>query len=211
MLTHTHILIGAALFARPGARAVAAAAAAGSVIPDLDVATMWIVERANGVSSHVIFRDRFWESPWVEMQAVFNSAPLWALFALCGLALSGRRGALFAFGAAGFLHVVGDFLLHADDARAHLQPFTSWRFYSPISYWDPAKSGRIVGAVEAAAGLALVVLLWRRFIGWRVRGALSLTAALYVAGLGATLAYTGEGHDHAIVRQLETNEAADVQ
>ena len=75
--------------------------------------------------------------------------------------------------------VVGDFFLHADDARTHLQPFTDWRFYSPVSYWDPAYFGRTAMAVEAMAGAALVALLWRRFNGWRVRSTLALTAAVY--------------------------------
>ncbi|MEL6794102.1 MAG: hypothetical protein AAFP78_11635, partial [Pseudomonadota bacterium] len=166
---------------------------------------MWIMERLQGVSSCVIFRDRFWESPWTEVQAVSNSAPLWALIALIGFLVRGRSIALLAFGAAGFLHIVGDFLLHADDARAHLQPFTDWRFYSPVSYWDPAYFGRTAMAVEAAAGAALVLLLWRRFGGWGVRGALGLTAAVYGLMLyGAAM--SGEenrSHDHACAEDVQ--------
>ena len=195
MMTQTHILIGAALFARPGARWAGPAAFAGAIAPDLDVFVMWIVERMQGVSSCIIFRDRFWESPWTEVQAVSNSAPLWALIAFVGFMIRGRSVALLAFGATGFLHIVGDFFLHADDARTHLQPFTDWRFYSPVSYWDPAYFGRTAMAVEAIVGMALVLLLWRRFDGRGTRGALILTALIY--GLMIFGAVTSEGDEHA--------------
>ena len=201
MMTHTHILIGAALFARPdsarpGARAATAAAIAGAVAPDLDVAAMWIIERMNGVSSCVIFSERFWESPWTDVQAVSNSLLLWALIAIAGAAF-GRRGiALLAFGASGLLHVSGDFLLHADDARAHLQPFTDWRFHSPVSYWDPAHYGRVAGVVEAVCGAALVALLWRRFAGFGARAALATAAGLYGLGVAATAMSSDADFDH---------------
>ena len=200
MMTQTHMLIGAALFARPdsqsGARWAGPAALAGAVAPDLDVFVMWIAERMAGVSSCVIFRDRFWESPWVEVQAVSNSAPLWALIALIGFLIKGRSVALLAFGMSGFLHICGDFLLHADDARMHLQPFTDWRFYSPVSYWDPRHFGRTVMVVEAVAGVALVAILWRRFAGGRTRIALGTAFALYALMAAGAATSSGEGHDH---------------
>ncbi|MEL7462988.1 MAG: metal-dependent hydrolase [Pseudomonadota bacterium] len=205
MMTQTHILVGAALFARPGARWAGPAAFAGAIAPDLDVFVMWIAERMQGVSSCVIFRDRFWESPWTEVQAVSNSAPLWALIALIGFLVRGRSIALLAFGATGLLHIVGDFFLHADDARAHLQPFTGWRFFSPVSYWDPAYFGRTAMAVEAVAGAGLALRLWRRFGGWGVRGALGLTAAVYGLMLyGAAMSDGDErSHDHACVEDVQ--------
>lgn len=197
MMTHSHILVGAALFARPGARLTAAAAIAGSLTPDLDVALMWVTERIGGASSCVIFRQRFWESPWVEVQAIFNSAPLWALLALLGwLARGGVGKALFAFGLAGLLHVAADFMLHADDARAHLQPFTGWRFHSPVSYWDPTHFGREVQMAEAILALALTAILWRRFGGWRARAPLGMAAALAALLLFGAATSSGEGHDH---------------
>lgn len=201
MMTQTHILIGAALFARPrravpGARWVGAAVILGAVVPDLDVLVMWIVERMNGVSSCIVFRDRFWESPWVEVQAVTNSAPLWAVLALIGFLIRGRSVALFAFAMTGLLHILGDFLLHADDARMHWQPFTDWRFYSPVSYWDPAHHGRIASVVEAIAGAALVVVMWRRFGGWRVRAPLGAAAALYAMMVAGAVMSGGHGNDH---------------
>ena len=196
MMTQTHMLIGAALFARPGARWAGPAALAGALAPDLDVALMWIAERIGGASSCVIFRDRFWESPWVETQAVSNSALLWALIALAGFLTRDRGVALLAFGASGFLHVCGDFLLHADDARAHLQPFTDWRFHSPVSYWDPRYFGRVVMAAEAAAGAVLVAILWRRFGGLRARTPLATALALYALVIVGTATSSDEDFDH---------------
>lgn len=196
MMTQTHILIGASLFAKPGARWAAPAALAGATAPDLDVVVMWITERMGGASSCVIFRDRFWESPWTEVQAISNSAPLWALIALIGFLIRGRGIALLAFGLSGLLHVCGDFLLHADDARAHLQPFTAWRFHSPVSYWDPKHFGRTVVVVEAAAGAAMIALLWRRFAGRRARIALGTAGALYGLMLAGAVMSSDADYDH---------------
>ena len=204
MMTHSHLLVGAALFAGKGWRGAGAAALAGALVPDLDVATMWLVERAQGVSSCVIFRDRFWQSPWVEVQGIVNSAPLWAALTVLGFLLRRRIGfALLAFAAAGFLHVIADFLLHADDARAHWRPFTKWRFYSPVSYWDPAHFGHIAGMIEALLGLTLVGVIWRRFTGRRARVALGCVAALYGLSIVGIVASSGRGeHSHDCVAAL---------
>ena len=212
MMTHSHILVGAVLFARPGAPFAAAAAIAGSLAPDLDVAMMWVTERIGGASSCVIFRQRFWESPWVEVQAIFNSAPLWALLALLGWLARDRIGAaLFAFGCAGLLHVAADFALHADDARAHLQPFADWRFHSPVSYWDPAYYGREVQIAEAVFALTLILVLWRRFGGWRARAPLALAGALSALILYGAATSQGERHDHGAACEAKAGVGASAE
>ena len=71
---------------------------------------------------------------------------------------------------AALLHLGFDFLLHNDDGRAHFWPLSNWVFQSPVSYLDPDHYGNIAGAVEVAASLLCCGLLWRRFVGRRMRG-----------------------------------------
>ena len=59
------------------------------------------------------------------------------------------------------LHSVVDVLTHHDDGPLLFFPF-SWtiRFYSPISYWDPAHFGRPFAIFELVFDLVLVLYLF---------------------------------------------------
>jgi hypothetical protein len=185
MNSPAHLVVAAAIFVRPtrgGPRAAAhqarvnGAGLAGALIPDLSLFLMVLWEaRVNGRTPEQIFgydyRDPFWQT-WF---AVDNSIPLWALVTLAGLAF--RAPAVLAFGGAALLHVLTDLPLHHDDARAHFQPFTDWVFVSPVSYWDPAHFGWLVGPLEALLVATLCVAMWRRFRS-RLVHALIATAML---------------------------------
>ncbi|MGI8738245.1 MAG: hypothetical protein ACR2KU_00935 [Gammaproteobacteria bacterium] len=80
------------------------------------------------------------------------------------------------------LHVLFDLPLHHDDAHRHFFPFSDWRFYSPVSYWDPAHYGDIVSACEILAVAVGSVVLWRRYESLSLRlmcAALALSYALH--------------------------------
>ena len=132
MFTQTHLLVGAALFARPNARAVTLAGLAGAVIPDSDVWLMYAIERLSGSTGCEVFHYRYWQEPWTTLQSVLNSIPLYAgllIVALMGMRTApvGMRRALqiiAVFALSALLHVVTDFLLHHNDARAQWLPFT---------------------------------------------------------------------------------------
>ncbi|CAN5239811.1 hypothetical protein BH23GEM4_BH23GEM4_21970 [soil metagenome] len=71
----------------------------------------------------------------------------------------------FTFGCA--LHTLCDVVTHHDDGPLLLFPFDwSFRFSSPISYWNPAYHGRLVGGIEhlldAAVLLYFAAAWWRR-------------------------------------------------
>ncbi len=72
-----------------------------------------------------------------------------------------RWVSVFAIGA--LLHVLADFPVHTDDAHVHFWPITDWRFFSPVSYYQRANYGDIVGGVEIVVGLGLAALLLWRF------------------------------------------------
>ena len=211
-MTQTHVLLGAGLFARRGTGTVTAAAIAGALLPDADLWLMTIVEFAAGSSGCEIFHYRYWQAPWTLVQAVGNSAPLYGLVMLTGLAMAGfagsdekrpgsarRIGILAAvFAASALLHVGADFMLHHDDARRHFWPLSDWVFRSPVSYWDPAHHGDIFVLFETVLGVGLAALLWRRFDSRKahillVLGCLGYGLTIYASILGAAAHDKGPG------------------
>jgi hypothetical protein len=175
--TPAHLIFAAAAFARPGRPGVNAAALAGGLVPDLSLYLMagWALY-GRGIPAPVVFDELYLSDTWQAVFAVDNSIPLWAL--LLGLALAWRAWPLVAFGGAGLLHLVADFLLHHDDARRMLWPLSDWVFRSPVSYWDSRHYGHIAGPLEIAVCAGLAVLLWRRFRSWPARGLIAGGMAL---------------------------------
>jgi hypothetical protein len=174
--TPAHLIFGAAVFARPNAPAVNAAALFGALLPDLSLylLTSWSLF-VLAIPPETVFGELYFSPEWQGIFAVDNSIPLWALGLGIGLALRSR--VLIAFAGAGLLHLVFDFALHHDDARRHFWPITDFVFRSPVSYWDPRHFGNIFGPLEIAVSLLLCALLWRRFKGWFAR-ALIVAAAI---------------------------------
>ncbi|MEM7565947.1 MAG: hypothetical protein AAF321_01825 [Pseudomonadota bacterium] len=231
MNTQTHLLAAAAVLARPGRPWRNAAVLAGALLPDLSIYALFVWSRAAGIPQETVWGELYWSQPWQAWSALSNSAPIWALLALCAwLAMRAERtlspatfvtvalsaallvaalqtresllgvafivaigaaafflparprlaSALLVMGLAALLHLALDAPVHVDDAHRHLWPLGDWRFRSPVSYWDPDHHGRLASAVEALLGLALCVVVWRRFRSWWVRAALLVCAAAYV-------------------------------
>ena len=161
MNTPAHLLIGAAAFSRSDKRGTRTAALAGSLLPDLSLYLLaGVALFVQRIPPQVVFDELYFSDSWQAIFRVDNSLVLWGL----GLAIAlWRRAAVaIAFTGAGLLHLVTDFLLHNDDARAHLWPLTDWRFISPVSYWDSAHGAHVVAPI---LGLLAVVagawLIWR--------------------------------------------------
>lgn len=168
MNTPAHLIFGAAAFGKAGRPGVTAAALLGGLAPDLSLYLMvgwsiWVL----GIPPQVVFDELYFSPTWQNIFAVDNSFPLWA--ALLGLALWRRWPVGVAFAGAGLLHLAFDFPLHNEDARRHFWPLSDFVFHSPVSYWDPRHHGRIAAPVEMLTCLALLVVLWRRFQGWKAR------------------------------------------
>jgi membrane-bound metal-dependent hydrolase YbcI (DUF457 family) len=85
MFTQTHLLVGAALFARPGAKAASIAGLAGALAPDTDVWLMFLVERISGSTGCEVFHYRYWQEPWTTLQSVLNSIPLYVSLLIIGI------------------------------------------------------------------------------------------------------------------------------
>lgn len=190
MNTPTHLLVGAAAFARPGGAWINTAAVIGSVTPDLSLFFMvfWngvVLERA----PQQIFGEDYFSPFWQSVFAVDNSALLYAALVLTGWLLRNAviGPPLIAFAGAALLHIALDLPVHHDDGRPHFWPLSDWVYVSPISYWDPARYGAWVSLAETALFVALAAVLWRRFEAVAVRLVLALAA---VTQLGVQIAWS---------------------
>ncbi len=180
MNTPAHLIIGAAAFARPGARAVSLAAILGAAAPDLSLyfmagTALFLMD----VPPNVVFDEYYFSPAWQQVFAIDNSFIVWGL--ACAVAVAFSRPALVAFTGAALLHLAFDFPLHHDDARPHFWPVTDWVFESPVSYWDRNHYAGIVGPLEMLLCLALCAMLWRRFRDPVARGLIVLGAGLQFA------------------------------
>lgn len=110
----------------------------------------------------------FFENPWViSAQNIFHSPVILTVMIALGYRMW-RRGqkrgaALFWLACAAMLHSLIDIPLHTNDGPLLLYPFNwTWRYFSPISYWDPNYYGREWSIFEH--GLDVALLGW---LGWR--------------------------------------------
>lgn len=180
MNTPTHLLVGAVAFAKPDHHRLTWAALIGGLAPDFSLYFMFLWQRfVIGASPQVIFGDLYYSQYWQTVFAIDNSFFVWGALALAAFLL--RSPVAIAFTVTGFLHLLMDFPLHNDDARAHFWPLTMWKFESPVSYWDPAHYGRWMSALEIAFVFVLCGILWRRFTRLWPRIVISITAALTAA------------------------------
>ncbi len=180
MNTQTHLLMAAAILARPGDRRRNAAVAAGALLPDLAIYAMFLWSKIAGVAEREVWRVWYFTPPWQVAIDWAHSIPLYGGIVLLGLWRGGRSGALAAFGVAALIHIAGDLPLHTEDAHAHFLPFSDRRLISRVSYWDPSAYGGVVVVFEAAIGLLCIAVLWRRFPAVWVRGLLGLALAAYL-------------------------------
>ncbi|HHG89052.1 MAG TPA: hypothetical protein ENJ90_01055 [Devosia sp.] len=194
MLTSSHILVGAVVASRPVMRWWQILLAwAGGFAPDASIFAMVVYSRlfnGPGVDLWSNYDGLYWQEPWQTYSAISSSFPLWSLVMVAGFALlryserfKSLGLAVLIFTAGYFLHITADFFTHADDAYAQFWPFSDWRFYSPVSYWQPQYYGRIFGIVEMIAGIGIVAYLIYRFRQWPVRVAAALMVIPYFVSL----------------------------
>lgn len=180
MNTPAHLILGAAVFARPDAPRITAAALAGALLPDLSLYLMagWHL-LILGTPAQIVFAELYFSDAWMAVFKVDNSFILWGV--ALGAALYFRSAWAIALTGAALLHIALDFPLHHDDGRPHFWPVTDWIFESPFSYWDRAAHAGIIGPLEVLIALGACVYLWTRFSGWLARGAIALAAATQIS------------------------------
>jgi len=188
MMTQTHLLIAAALFAKPGQPRRNTAVIAGALIPDLSIYILVVYAAITGIPRGTLWSEVYWTEPWQTLSMIGNSAPLYFAFLALALFIAAPKDTrprwqslptLFCLAA--LAHLATDFPVHNDDAHIHFWPFSDWRFHSPISYWDRDHYGGIFAIFEAGLGVALMALLFTRFKAVWIRALLGISIALYVA------------------------------
>lgn len=155
-----------------------AALLAGGVVPDLPMFVFYGWERlVRGATEAEIWGVLYFDPGWQAVFDLFNSLPLIAL----GLYVAWRLRSLTSTGlfASMGLHVLADLPLHGADAHRPFFPLSTWRFKSPVSYWDPGSFGGVVAPLELAAVAVCTVVALRRFESRGVRWMVGLTAAAY--------------------------------
>jgi membrane-bound metal-dependent hydrolase YbcI (DUF457 family) len=188
MHTQTHIIMGAALFGRTVPRR-AGLAALGGLLPDLPMLLMVLGLKSYGIPDPIIFGVLYWQEWWQVTNAISHNVWIWGGLLVLAIVLHERRAAaaidraslLGVFSASALLHVAIDFLCHREDAHMSLWPLTRWKFFSPVSYYDPAHFGTYVSIFEAVLGLAMAALLFSRFRNRWTRTTLGLAMVLYLA------------------------------
>jgi len=162
----------------------------GSVMPDLPFLLLTLVYEAyflwvspltpdqtpSSIMTYLHF-DLFFHDPIWLIGHNFFHAPLVLLLTGGGGWMLHKRGnpwgvRLLWFALAAGLHTLIDIGTHHSDGPLIFFPFSlTYRFASPISYWETAYYGRIFAPLEIALdGLLLVYLFWR----WRLRKSASL-------------------------------------
>lgn len=158
MNTPAHLIVGAAAFGRPGHRMITLAATLGALLPDVSLylmagVSLFILQ----IPSQRVFDQLYFSDAWQQVFAVDNSFLLWGF--VFGVALWRKIPWLIALTASGLLHLGFDFLLHNQDARMNFWPLSTWKFHSPVSYWQPEYYGAIVAPIEKAMSALLGVYL----------------------------------------------------
>lgn len=179
MNTPAHLLLGAALFARPATSQIIFAAMLGALLPDLSLYVLAGVSLiVLGLPPAQVFGELYFSDLWQSIFAIDNSFLVWG--GLLGAAIWFKKSWAVALSAAALLHLLLDFPLHHNDGRTHFWPLTNWVFESPVSYWDRGHGAHWVAPFEAAAAVVSAGVLWQRKPPlW----AAALTAGLLVAEL----------------------------
>lgn len=185
MNTPAHIVASAVFLGRERWQRAWGPITLGALLPDLPMFGFYVVQRLRGTPEAVIWDDRYFDADWQYFFDLFNSFPLLALAGFVAWRAGATRA--LALVASMALHCLFDLALHHDDAHGHFEPLTSWRFASPLSYWDPAHYGRIVAALEVAGTLAGAFVLFRRGGAWRGVGL--VCAGGYAAFIAFAIAF----------------------
>lgn len=195
MNTPTHALLGLGLFGSRASRGEAIALVVGGVLPDVPMFVLYLWGRFIAqLPESTLWQTTYFEPAWQHAVDAGHSVPLaLGLFAVArwqrGRNRTASRGwrRLELGAAAALLHSAFDFPVHHNDGHRHFWPLSSFRFDSPISYWDPCCFGPQVSAIETLAMAALSVVLFRRAHSRFARGAFALLAVAYVSGFALVM------------------------
>jgi len=108
----------------------------------------------------LIWQVLYFRTDWQTVFDLFHSLPLWAAAGFLFWRRGALRSALFCLAA--LLASFEDFLVHHEDAHAHFFPLSSYRFHSPVSYWNPAHYGQYFSVLEIVLSVGAGIWAYRR-------------------------------------------------
>jgi hypothetical protein len=187
MNTPAHLAASILVWRNESTWKAASAVAIGAVLPDLPMFGFYGYQRlVVGSSESEIWSKLYFREDWQLLFDIFNSSPLACLLIGVSYFFGFRWGVLLAGSA--LLHMCCDLPLHHDDAHRHFLPLTTWRFASPVSYWDPKHYGFVFIWVELALAVGSSV-----YVAWKGKHPpmrlLALgTLVLYFAGIAFAVA-----------------------
>lgn len=183
MNSPTHSLIALALLSKQNQSRRNWVIFLGSIIPDA-VIYLWAPYQAyiRQREWSEIWNTLYFEAPMQNLIAYVNSAPIYAALGITGYLYKDKLWGLLCllFSLAALLHIAFDLPFHNHDAYRHFWPFSDWRFYSPLSYYETEHHAQWVSLLEASIAAVCMATLWRRFSGPWVKIILSGLALLYV-------------------------------
>jgi len=185
MRTYTHFLMTAVLVPPLKRRGIAVHTTAfllGSVLPDVPFGILTLAYGLHYVwvqglpweTVHILLHDlHFFTDPvWLVAHNFLHAPFILLIMGLVGYLWRHRHwewgNRLIWFAAGAGLHTVVDIFTHHDDGPLVFFPFDwTYRFPSPVSYWDPNHFGDIVTPLER--GLSAVLLLYLLTKWWQAR------------------------------------------
>ncbi len=186
MNTPAHAIVNLLLFRKKTRESQTLAIVTGALAPDVPMVVFYIWSRLAGRTEQVIWRHDYFDPGWQSVFDAFHSFPVLGLAWLA--AWRAGWSSTCAFFGSMFLHACFDFPVHHADAHRHFLPLSDWRFLSPISYWDPAWHGQVVGAIEFLSVLAGGAWLLKTAGGGPLRLGTSLMLFLYLVYWGTAAA-----------------------
>ena len=161
MDTGAHIICNLVVQSRSSESRVFVAVLIGATLPDLPIMLFYAWESLVMNSAEPeIWSELYFKPGWQNFFDTFNSLPLIAVLLALGVYFKKQLISVLALSMA--LHVLLDLPFHHDDAHRHFFPFSDWRYFSPISYWDPKYHGDVMHIVQITIVIIGLVVLWLR-------------------------------------------------
>jgi hypothetical protein len=138
----------------------------GSILPDIPIFFFTFWYRWMVPTPHrIIWKTLYFREDWQMLFNLFHSFPIFLI--LIGLAYYFSKPRLWIFFMASLLHFSEDFFVHQEDGHAHFFPLSSYKFISPISYWDPGSFGQYFYIFESLLLLVVSFPVFRYIkTGW---------------------------------------------
>lgn len=185
MNTPSHALLNLALLTHVSDQPLMLAIASGAIAPDIPLFIFYAwTKGVQRLPESQIWGEAYYRPFWQGWIDLCHSMPLAGLAAWGCWQMGWTPATLFFISM--ILHSLGDLPVHHDDAHQHFWPLSSFRWFSPLSYWDPKHYGR-----QVAFGEIMLVLGASVYIFAAIENGWGQTLVILVnAFYGLTFGYT---------------------